>query len=129
MCIRDSIIYTGTAPYTGTFAAEGASGVGLAPNLSNVTAWTGLYSTPNGAWSLIVTDPWNLDDGTLTSWSITINYATPDAGIWTPVTGLFTNSAGTTPYVAGTPAATVYASPAATTTYSVTVTNTSTSTV
>jgi subtilisin-like proprotein convertase family protein len=123
-----NIIYTGTAPYTGTFAAEGASGVGLAPNLSNVTAWSGLYSTPNGAWSLIVTDPYNLDDGTLTSWSITINYAIPDAGIWTPVTGLFTNAAGTTPYVAGTPAATVYASPAATTTYSVSVINSSTST-
>jgi subtilisin-like proprotein convertase family protein len=68
------------------------------------------------------------DLGTLTSWSITINYASPDAGIWTPVTGLFTNAAGTTPYVAGTPASTVYASPAATTTYSVTVTNSSTET-
>lgn len=68
------------------------------------------------------------DLGTLTSWSITINYATPDAGVWTPVTGLFTNAAGTTPYVAGTPAATVYASPAVTTTYSVNVTNTSTET-
>ena len=121
-------IFNGTAPFTGTYAADGFTGVGIAPNLSNTNTWTGLYSTPNGAWSLIVTDPWNLDDGTLTSWSITINYATPDAGIWTPVTGLFTNSAGTTPYVAGTPAATVYASPAATTTYSVTVTNTSTST-
>jgi subtilisin-like proprotein convertase family protein len=82
----------------------------------------------NGAWSLIVTDPWNLDDGTLTSWSITINYAIPDAGIWTPITGLFTNAAGTTPYVAGTVAATVYASPAATTTYSVSITNSGTST-
>lgn len=121
-------IFNGTAPFTGTFAADGFTGVGIAPNLSNTNAWSGLYSTPNGAWSLIVTDPWNLDDGTLTSWSITINYATPDAGIWTPVTGLFTNSAGTTPYVAGTPAATVYASPAATTTYSVSVTNSGTST-
>ena len=121
-------IFNGTAPFTGTYAADGFTGVGIAPNLSNTTAWTGLYSTPNGAWSLIVTDPWNVDDGTLTSWSITINYATPDAGIWTPVTGLFTNAAGTTPYVAGTPASTVYASPAATTTYSVSVTNTSTGT-
>jgi len=121
-------IFNGTPPFTGTYAADGFTGVGIAPNLSNTNTWTGLYSTPNGAWSLIVTDPWNLDDGTLTSWSITINYATPDAGIWTPVTGLFTNAAGTTPYVAGTPAATVYASPAATTTYSVSVTNSGTST-
>jgi len=121
-------IVGGTAPFTGTYAAEGASGVGIAPNLSNVTAWASLFSTPNGAWSLIATDLYGGDDGTITSWSITINYAVPDAGIWTPVTGLFTNSAGTTPYVAGTPAATVYASPAATTTYSVSVTNTSTET-
>ena len=121
-------IVGGTAPYTGTYAAEGASGAGLAPNLSNVTAWASLYSTPNGTWSLICTDPYALDNGTLKSWSITINYAIPDEGIWTPVTGLFTNAAGTTPYVAGTLADTVYASPAATTTYSVTVTNTSTPT-
>jgi subtilisin-like proprotein convertase family protein len=123
-----NIIYTGTAPYTGTFAAEGASGVGIAPNLSNVTAWSNLFSTPNGAWSLIVTDLYGGDNGTIDSWSITINYAAPDAAVWTPVTGLFTNSAGTTPYVAGTPAATVYASPTSTTTYSATVTNTSTET-
>ena len=121
-------IFNGTAPFTGTYAADGFTGVGIAPNLSNTNTWTGLYSTPNGAWSLIVTDPWNLDDGTLTSWSITLNYAIPDAGIWTPVTGLFTNAAGTTPYVAGTPASTVYVSPAATTTYSVSVTNSGTST-
>ena len=121
-------IVGGTAPFTGTYAAEGASAVGVAPNISNVTAWTSLYSTPNGTWSLICSDPYDFDDGTLISWSITINYAIPDKGIWTPVTGLFTNSAGTTPYVAGTLADTVYASPAVTTTYSVSVTNSSTST-
>jgi len=121
-------IFSGTAPFTGTYAIDGFTGVGIAPNLSNVTAWTSLYSTPNGAWSLIVTDPWGGDNGTINSWSITINYAAPDAAVWTPVTGLFTNSAGTTPYVAGTPAATVYASPTSTTTYSATVTNTSTET-
>lgn len=123
-----NIIYTGTVPYTGTFAAEAAPSVGLAPNLSNVTAWTSLFSTPNGAWSLIVTDPWGGDDGAITSWSITINYAIPDPGIWTPVTGLFTDAAGTIPYVAGTSTSTVYASPAATTTYSVSITNSAAST-
>ena len=121
-------IFSGVAPFTGTFEADGFSGAGLAPNLSNVTAWSELYSTPNGAWSLIVTDPWSGDNGTITSWSITINYAIPDAGTWTPVTGLFTNAAGTTAYVAGTPAVTVYAKPAVTTTYSAAVTNSSTET-
>ena len=121
-------ITTGTAPFGGTYLPHAVNAVGVAPNVSNVTAFSSLFSTPNGTWSLIVSDPWDLDDGNLISWSITINYAVPDAGVWTPVTGLFTNAAGTTPYVAGTPAATVYASPAATTTYSVTVTNTSTAT-
>jgi len=121
-------IFSGVAPFTGTYAADAFNGVGIAPNLSNVTTWNSLFSVPNGTWSLICTDPYDLDDGNLISWSITINYAVPDAGIWTPVTGLFTNAAGTTPYVAGTPAATVYASPASTTTYSVAVTNSSTET-
>ena len=119
-------IFGGTAPFTGTYAGDGFTGVGIAPNLSTTSAWSGLYSTPNGAWSLIVTDPWSGDEGTLTSWSITITYAVPDAGIWTPVTGLFTNAAATIPYVAGTPATTVYANPSATTTYSVTVGSSST---
>jgi len=116
-------IFSGTAPFTGTYAADGFDAVGIAPNLSNITAWTDLYSTPNGAWSLIVTDPWAGDNGTINSWSLTINYAVPDVGLWTPVTGLFTNAAGTIPYVAGTAVTTVYAKPAVTTTYSVTVSN------
>ena len=119
---------TGAAPFTGTFAADGLIGWGPNSYLSNVATFASLFSVPNGTWRLAMADFAGGDVGTLTSWSITINYATPDAGIWTPVTGLFTNSAGTTPYVAGTPAATVYASPAATTTYSVTVTNSSTGT-
>jgi hypothetical protein len=50
--------------------------------------------------------------------------AAPAAVTWTPVTGLYTNAAATTPYVAGAPALTVYASPTATTTYSASVTST-----
>jgi subtilisin-like proprotein convertase family protein len=119
---------TGAAPFTGTFAADGNIGWGPAAYASNVATFASLFSIPNGNWRLAMADFAGGDVGTLTSWSITINYASPDAGIWTPVTGLFTNAAGTTPYVAGTPASTVYASPAATTTYSVTVTNTSTET-
>src|SRR5688572_24869458 len=119
---------TGTAPFTGTFAADGNIGWGPSSLASNVASFASLFSVPNGTWRLAMADFGLGDIGTLTSWSITINYATPDAGIWTPVTGLFTDAGGTTPYVAGTPAVTVYASPAATTTYSVDVTNTSTET-
>jgi hypothetical protein len=45
---------TGTSPFTATFAADAASGVGLAPNLSTTTLWSALYGTPNGAWTLVV---------------------------------------------------------------------------
>src|SRR5688572_22327180 len=121
-------LLTGTAPFTGTFAADGNIGWGPSSLASNVSSFASLFSVPNGTWRLAMADFALGDLGTLTSWSITINYAAPDAGIWTPVTGLFTDAGGTTPYVAGTPAATVYASPAATTTYSVSVTNTSTET-
>lgn len=120
---------TSTAPFTGTFAADGLIGWGPVNTASNVSTFASLFSVPNGNWRLAIADFASPDEGTLVSWSITINYAAPDPGVWTPVTGLFSDAAGTIPYVAGTPAATVYASPASTTTYSVTVTNMSSSTV
>ncbi len=63
------------------------------------------------------------DVGTLTGWSISITYAVVNPKVtWTPVTGLFTDAAATTPYVAGADAYFVYAKPTATTTYTVTTT-------
>jgi subtilisin-like proprotein convertase family protein len=121
-------VSSGTAPFSGTFLPDGINGVGVAPYLSNVTTFASLFSVPNGTWNLIASDAFAGDDGIITSWSITINYATPDAGVWTPVTGLFTDAGATIPYVAGTAANTVYANPAVTTTYSVTITNSSTET-
>ncbi len=120
---------TGTAPFTGTFAADGFIGWGPSSYPSNVSAFSSLFSVPNGTWRLVMADFAAGDAGTLTSWSITINAVPPPtAGIWSPITGLFSDPAGTTPYVAGTPATTVYANPASTTTYSVTLTNSSTET-
>lgn len=107
------------APFTGTFAADGVLGLGPTAYPSNVTTFPGLYSTPNGNWILAMRDYAGADLGTLTSWSITINYSVQTA-VWTPITGLFTNSGGSTPYVAGTPLNTIYASPQTTTTYTVT---------
>ena len=119
---------TGAAPFNGTFAADGNIGWGPANSASNVATFASLFSIPNGNWRLAIADFAAGDVGTLVSWSITINYATPDVGVWTPITGLFSDAAGTVPYVAGTATATVYAAPSATTTYSVNVTNSGTST-
>jgi hypothetical protein len=59
---------------------------------------------------------WYIDDVVLTG-------AVNNTVTWTPVAGLYTNAAATTPYVAGTQLNTVYAKPAATTVYSATATN------
>ncbi|TBR18248.1 MAG: T9SS type A sorting domain-containing protein [Chitinophagaceae bacterium] len=114
---------TGTSPFTGTFAADGILNTGPTGMLSNVNGFSNLFSTPNGDWKLAFRDLWGGDEGTLTSWSIDITYGTGVGGIWTPITGLFTDAALTTAYTAGTAVASVYASPAATTTYSVVQSN------
>jgi len=92
---------------------------------SNAANFASLYSTPNGAWTLAMADGGPADLGTLTSWSLSITYTAgtppPVNGIWTPIAGLFTDPAGLISYVAGTPMQTVYALPATSTTYSVTV--------
>jgi subtilisin-like proprotein convertase family protein len=73
---------------------------------------------PNGQWKLFIVDDANLDAGSMTTWSITFNVAGVN---WSPATGLYTNAAATTPYVAGTLAPIVYAKPTTTTTYAATV--------
>ncbi|MGC4101895.1 choice-of-anchor J domain-containing protein [Ferruginibacter sp.] len=116
-------------PITGTFKADminAAIATVNNPNgyVSAATAWNQLYSTPNGVWTLAMADGGGGDVGTLTSWSISFDYlyGVPASGVWTPATGLYLNATGT-PYVAGTAVNTVYAQPATSTTYSVTVTS------
>jgi subtilisin-like proprotein convertase family protein len=116
----------GTPPFTGTWAADAAMGVGPNGNQSGVNKFDSLYSVGNGAWTLALQDLFALDAGTLTSWSITLTYQLRNPVVtWTPVAGLFTNAAATTAYTAGTDAFTVYAKPAATGvyTYRATATN------
>jgi subtilisin-like proprotein convertase family protein len=65
---------SGSAPFTGTFAATAASGQGPTGNVSNAANFAALYSTPNGNWSLALRDLFGGDVGVLTSWSISIDY-------------------------------------------------------
>ncbi|MBX2905943.1 MAG: proprotein convertase P-domain-containing protein [Taibaiella sp.] len=101
-----------SAPFTNTYAPQGATGVGSIAYPSNVTSFSGLYSVPNGTWLLSMRDQAGGDLGTLTSWSLTINYTIPANITWSPNTGLYTDAGMTTLY-AGTPTSTIYASPAA----------------
>ncbi|MEN9549042.1 MAG: hypothetical protein RIR12_1633 [Bacteroidota bacterium] len=77
----------------------------------------------NGNWNLFMVDDASGDPGSLNSWSITFEIPT---ALWSPATGLFTDANATVPYIAGTPASTVYfqQSPTAQTQYTYTVTNT-----
>ena len=116
------------SPYTGTFRpdavvtpAAGNPPAGPTAFIPNTALFANLFSVPNGNWTLAVYDAFAGDEGTLTSWSIDLTYGAPFSGIWTPETGLFTDAAATIPYVAGSQANTVYAAPAVTTSYSVTI--------
>jgi len=115
-------VSTGSAPFTNAYAPDGASGVGPTGYTSNVVNFTGLFSIPNGAWTLAMQDASAGDLGVLTSWGVTIYYRIRDSYTWSPLTGLYTNSGATTPYT-GTNADTVYAKPLTTTTYTVTATS------
>ncbi len=128
-------LLSGTDPWTGTFAADAdpnpvagipTAATNLSPSNANVFTWAGLYSVPNGDWTIGVYDYTPPDDGTLNDWELTLTYTTsqtiPYTGIWSPSAGLFTDATGTTPY-AGTQETTVYAAPSATTVYTVTVTD------
>jgi subtilisin-like proprotein convertase family protein len=127
-------INTGARPgYTGTFAADaipgpaGAFGVPAGPSgfLPTTTSWSALYGQLNGNWTIAMYDAGAPDAGTLTGWSINIQFAAPPAqGVWanetTPgVSTIFADAAATIPYVAGTPANSVYVKPTANTSYSV----------
>jgi subtilisin-like proprotein convertase family protein len=95
---------------------------------SDAIAWTDVYPSPIGAWTLAMADGGPGDLGTLASWSIEFTYSAPTPGIWSVAgsspaayTGLYADATGT-PYT-GTPSNIVFASPAATTNYQVTVAN------
>jgi hypothetical protein len=74
---------SGTAPFTGTFAATAALNVGATGQTSTASGFPALYSATSGDWVLSVRDHVGLDVGTLTGWSITVDYTTLLGGITT----------------------------------------------
>ncbi|MBS1510792.1 MAG: M36 family metallopeptidase [Bacteroidetes bacterium] len=113
---------TGTSPFTGTFAADAsvtaAAPSGYTPTDASFAAFITNSPSVNGTWSLGIRDNAGGDVGTLTNWSLSLGYnvlSPLGAGYtfaWTPVAGL--SNPATNP---------VAASPSASTTYTVTVSN------
>lgn len=93
----------GSGTYTGTWAADAATAVGAAPNISNVTAWSNLYSIPNGTWTLSIFNNTSFANVVVPSmqWSITLNYTYPSSITWSPATNLYNDAAATIPYAGG----------------------------
>jgi subtilisin-like proprotein convertase family protein len=88
---------------------------------ATTTTWASLFSTPNGTWTMSMYDAGATDEGTFNNATLEITYGSaPATAVFSPVTGLYTNAAGTTPYT-GTAVSQVYALPTATTTYNAVV--------
>ena len=73
------------APRTGTCAAEARAGFGPTGFMQTVNTWAGLVppATPlaaNGQWTLAAGDFAGGDVGTITNWSISVDYTTPGNG-------------------------------------------------
>ena len=94
--------------------------------VSAATSFNDLISVPNGVWTLAMCDGGAGDVGTLSAWSLSIDYTTPGASgspltyTWSPAAGLYLNASATVPYPAGTQISQVYAAPVANTVYTVT---------
>lgn len=108
---------------TTAYAPEAAGGIAgstvVSANISNVNTFSSLYDatsvSANGNWIFSVKDIVSGTNGALNFWSIKISYTTvnnPSTVTWSPAASLYSDPAGTIPYVSGTNAATVYAKPA-----------------
>ncbi len=107
----------GTAPFTGTFAADVASGRGPSGFQPTANTWPPLFTIPNGNWTLGIHDNGSGDVATVNNWSVIIHYTTPAGSYtWSSTTALYTTSGLSTLYTGG-PANAVYASPATAATY------------
>jgi len=122
---------TGTNPWSSTFRLDriGATPpspihppTGPAGFIPTTTTLTDM-NQGNGTWTLALYDYYGdlTTANFLENWELNISYLAPPAGVFSPITGLFTDAAGTVAYVAGTPVSTVYANPATSTVYTATV--------
>jgi len=117
----------GSAAVPGPFKADALNSNISTSDVQNPTGYVSaaasfseLYSTPEGTWTLAMADGGPGDLGTLTNWSITINYTTSSTAypaVWKPTSTLYSDAAGTIPYDGVTPLFKVYARSALTTTY------------
>lgn len=120
---------SGTNPYTATFRLDNA-GPGSPANtptgplgfIPNTTTLADMYQG-NGTWTLALYDYYrdNTTTNFLQNWELNLTYTGQTTGIFSPAAGLFTDAAGTIAYT-GQSVNTVYANPAANTTYTATVT-------
>ncbi len=104
-------VSTGVAPFSSTFLPDGIVGVGSTINTSNVALFSSLFSVANGNWVLSVRDAAAGTAGTITGWSISINWGYPIT--WSPITDLYSNAGATVAYTNGQILSTVYANPSA----------------
>ncbi|MES2704259.1 MAG: T9SS type A sorting domain-containing protein [Bacteroidota bacterium] len=110
-----------TAPFTNTYKADAAATGGTTVLPVTTSSWAALFGAANGDWILSARDWATGDAGTITSWTVTVNYTYNPAITWSPSATLYTNAAATVPYT-GTATTSIYARPAATTTYTATMT-------
>jgi subtilisin-like proprotein convertase family protein len=116
---------SGTAPgYTNVFRADGAGAVGAFGVPGGPTGFTptlpggslsAFHAQPNGNWTIAMYDAGPPDVGTLTGWSVKIDYVlgTPATGVYSgPAGTIFTDAAATTAYT-GTPINSVFVKPLA----------------
>ncbi|MCW5916359.1 MAG: hypothetical protein KIS82_03325 [Ferruginibacter sp.] len=121
----------GTNPYTGTFAPDNQDPADADPTtvplgpagfIPTTRILSDLYSIGNGNWTLALYDYYGdgLTSNLLVDWGISFTYGAPQTGIFSPSAGLFTDAAGTAPYT-GNAVSSVYAGPAQSGNYSVTL--------
>jgi subtilisin-like proprotein convertase family protein len=127
----------GITPPTGPFQADNLNGTvdpgytiqDITGYNSNAAGWGSLTSGAlNGNWTLAMADGGAGDIGIFTGWSLSFSFGN-SSGVWTqtvpvvppnpPGNTMFTDALATVPYVAGTPANTIYVKPTVNSTYCV----------
>ena len=124
-------LLSGTPPWTGEYRPDaipgptGGFGVPAGPTgfLPNTTVYMDLTvgaGALNGAWTIAMYDAGPPDPGVLNNWSLVLTYGAAAQGVWTGPAGTMYNDAGlASPYIAGTPATSIFVNPTVTSTYSV----------